>query len=75
MTLDERQRPFEATYELISGTIVGVYAKGKAGVFTHPGTSTHMHLIYEEPRTGSAVTAHVEQVSFAPGCVLLLAHR
>lgn len=75
MTLDERQRLFEATYELISGTIVGVYAKGKAGVLTHPGTSTHMHLIYEEPRTGSAVTAHVEQVSFAAGCVLMLAHR
>jgi alpha-acetolactate decarboxylase len=75
LTLDERQRPFEATYESISGTIVGVYAKGKAGVLTHPGTSTHMHLIYVEPRTGVTVTAHVEQVSFAPGCVLMLAKR
>jgi alpha-acetolactate decarboxylase len=75
LTLDERQRPFEATYESISGTIVGVYAKGKAGVLTHPGTSTHMHLIYVEPRTEATVTAHVEQVSFAPGCVLMLAKR
>jgi alpha-acetolactate decarboxylase len=75
LTLDEPQRPFEATYESISGTIVGVYAKGKAGVLTHPGTSTHMHLIYVEPRTGATVTAHVEQVSFAEGCVLMLAKR
>jgi hypothetical protein len=75
LTLEERQRPFEATYESILGTIVGVYAKGKAGVLTHPGTSTHMHLIYVEPRTGATVTAHVEQISFAPGCVLMLAKR
>jgi alpha-acetolactate decarboxylase len=75
LTLDERQRPFEATYESISGTIVGVYAKGKAGVLTHPGTSTHMHLIYVEPRTGATVTAHVEQIGFGPGCVLMLPKR
>jgi hypothetical protein len=75
LTLQERQRPFEATYESMSGKIVGVYAKGKAGVLTHPDTSTHMHLIYVEPRAGATVTAHVEQVSFAPGCVLMLAKR
>jgi alpha-acetolactate decarboxylase len=75
VTLDEWQRPFEGTYESISGTIVGVYAKGKAGVLTHPGTSTHMHLIYVESEAGATVTAHVEQVSFAPGGVLMLAKR
>lgn len=73
LTLDERQRPFEATYESIAGTIVGVYASGKAGVLTHPGTSTHMHLIYVESGAGATVTAHVEQVGFGPGCVLMLA--
>jgi hypothetical protein len=75
LTLDEPQRPFEATYESTSGTIVGVYAKGKAGVLTHPGTSTHMHLIYVEPRTGVTVTAHVEKIGFGPDCVLMLAKR
>lgn len=75
LTVDERQRPFEATYESITGTIVGVYARGKAGVLTHPGTSTHMHLIYVDSGTGATVTAHVEQVSFGVGCMLMLPRR
>ncbi len=70
--IPEASRAFEAALPEIDGMIIGVYAKDAVGRITHPGTATHMHLIYRDPVGGSSVTGHLEQVSVKGGAVLRL---
>ena len=70
--LAQSERPFELETERLTGALVGVYAADAVGRLTHPATSTHTHLIYEDHETGERVTGHLERVGLAPGAVLRL---
>jgi alpha-acetolactate decarboxylase len=70
--LPKEQKPVEVEMEKVRGTIVGVFAKDAVGSITHPATSTHMHLLYRDARSGKTVTGHVEQIGFTEGSVLRL---
>lgn len=72
INLPEGQRPFEAELEKVKGTIVGVFAKDAVGNITHPATSTHMHLVFNDDQSGKRVTGHVEQIGLLEGAVLRL---
>ncbi len=73
LRLDPRDRPYELEAERMTGTLVGVYAADAVGKLTHPATSTHVHLIYEDRDTGQIITGHLERVGLAAGAVLKLA--
>ena len=68
--LPKDHQPFEAEYEKIQGTIIGVFAKDAVGNMTHPATSTHMHLLFRDAKSGKLVTGHIEQIGFLSGAVL-----
>jgi hypothetical protein len=70
--LPEELRPFEAEWDKARGRVVGVFAKDKVGNITHPGTSTHIHLVYEDAETGKTLTGHVEQIGLLEGAILHL---
>ncbi|MEX1027669.1 MAG: acetolactate decarboxylase [Candidatus Paceibacterota bacterium] len=70
--LPEGKRPFEAELEKVKGTIFGVFAKDAVGDITHPATSTHMHLVFKDDKSGKLVTGHVEQIGLLEGAVLRL---
>jgi alpha-acetolactate decarboxylase len=70
--LPEEQRPVERKLNGVRGTIVGIYAEGAVGELTHPDTTTHAHVLYEDPASGETFTGHIEQVGLAPGAVLRL---
>jgi alpha-acetolactate decarboxylase len=72
ITLPKEQQPFEAELEKVSGTLVGVYAKDAVGKITHPATSTHMHLLYKDAKSGKTITGHVEQIGLLKSAVLRL---
>lgn len=70
--LPTETRPFESDMEKVTGKIIGVFAKDAVGKLTHPATSTHMHLLFEDAKTGTRVTGHLEKVGLAKGAVLSL---
>jgi alpha-acetolactate decarboxylase len=70
--LPSEQRPFEAEFEKVRGTVVGVFAKDAVGDLTHPATSTHLHLVFKDAKTGQMLTGHVEQIGLLEGAVLRL---
>lgn len=70
--LPKEKQPFEAELEKVSGSIIGIFAKDAVGDITHPDTSTHMHLVFKDGRTGKMVTGHVEQVGLSEGMILRL---
>lgn len=70
--LPEESRPFESELETISGRVVGVFAKDAVGRLTHPATSNHSHIIFDDPATGKTVTGHVEAMDVAGGATLRL---
>jgi hypothetical protein len=72
LTLGQDERPFELEATTLEGTVVGVYAQGSVGELTHPATSIHAHLIWEDARTGQRDTGHLERFGLAPGAVLRL---
>lgn len=72
VTLDPDERPYELEAERLTGTLVGVYAADAVGKLTHPATSTHVHLIYEDRETGQIVTGHLERVGLAAGAIVKL---
>jgi hypothetical protein len=72
ITLSDDEQPFDLEAPNLSGTAVGVYATGSVGELTHPATSTHAHLIWEDQRTGQRVTGHLERFGLNPGAVLKL---
>jgi hypothetical protein len=71
-TLPEDSIPYEADLARVDGKVVGVFAKDSVGKLTHPATSTHMHLIYQDPETGKLVTGHVERLGIKRGTTLNL---
>jgi hypothetical protein len=64
--------PFEAEFDKVRGRVVGVFAQDAVGNITHPATSTHMHLLFQDAKTGKIVTAHVEQLGFLAGAIVRL---
>jgi len=72
MTLPDDERPHEREAEAVAGTVVGVHATASVGELTHPATSVHAHLVWQEGGTGPRVTGHLERFGLAPGAVLRL---
>ncbi len=70
--LPPERQPFEAEFDKVRGTIVGVFAKDAVGDITHPATSTHLHLLFKDAKSGKMFTGHVEQIGLSPGAVLRL---
>jgi len=70
--LPKETQAFEAEFEKVRGTIVGVFAKDAVGNITHPATSTHMHLVFKDDQTGKMVTGHVEKIGLLKGATLSL---
>jgi alpha-acetolactate decarboxylase len=70
--LPKENQPFEAELQKVRGTIVGIYAKDAVGDITHPATSTHMHLVFKDEKSGKMVTGHLEQVGLTEGTTLRL---
>lgn len=72
LALAREEKPFEAEFSNVEGTIVGVHAKDAVGKLTHPATSTHVHLMFIDPGTKAKVTGHVEKIAIAKGAILRL---
>lgn len=70
--LSHDEKPFEASFSRRKGTLVGVFAKDAAGDLTHPDSSTHTHIIFNQSTSDSKLTAHVEQIGLAAGSVIRL---
>jgi alpha-acetolactate decarboxylase len=70
--LPPERQPFEAEFDKVRGTIVGVFAKDAVGDITHPATSTHLHLVFKDAKTGKLLTGHLEQIGLLEGAVLQL---
>jgi alpha-acetolactate decarboxylase len=70
--IPEERQPFAQHFESVRGTLVGIFAKNAVGHLTHPGTSNHSHILFQDTGTGDLVTAHVEQTGLAAGSVLRL---
>lgn len=70
-TIPAAQKPIEQEFELVSGRLIGVYAKDAVGKLTHPATSVHTHLIYKND-AGELLTGHIEQVGLEKNARLLL---
>ncbi|PQO30741.1 hypothetical protein C5Y96_14880 [Blastopirellula marina] len=70
--LPKDRQPFEAEIPAIDGKLVGIFAKDAVGKLTHPATSTHIHLLYSDPKTGKTVTGHIEKIGLQKGAVLRL---
>lgn len=51
-----------------SATIVGFYSAGNQGMYTHPGTSWHMHAVIKDENIG----AHVDDIATNEGVTLKL---
>ena len=54
------------------GTLVGLHAVDAEGALTHPGTSTHAHLVWRDDASGNRLTGHVERAGLAPDAVVKL---
>jgi alpha-acetolactate decarboxylase len=70
--LPEESRPFEGEIDAVSGRIVGVFAKDAVGRLTHPATSTHTHILFDDPATGKTITGHIERLDIVKGATLRL---
>ncbi len=70
LDLAAEERPFEAEFGEIDGTVVGIFAKDAVGKLTHPATSTHNHLVFTDPASQSRATGHIEQAGIGKGSVL-----
>ena len=68
--IDEHRRPFEIASLEIRGTMVGIHAVEAAGRLTHPGTTTHRHLLFTQENSNLRVTGHVDDAGLAAGAVL-----
>ncbi len=75
LQLRSEVKPFEAEYPDLRGRLVGIYAKDAVGKLTHPATSTHVHVVFWDERSGGMVTGHVERVGLAKGAVLKLPQK
>jgi hypothetical protein len=50
------------------GTVVGFYSAALQGVFTHPGESWHLHVVFDD----EGKTGHVDAISPGKGTILSL---
>lgn len=75
MEIDKQHRPYELSSDTIRGTMVGVHALNAAGRMTHPGTTTHRHLVFEDAGLKQSVTGHVERAGVKKGAKIKLAAR
>jgi hypothetical protein len=66
-------QPYELSSSPIRGTMVGVHAHHAAGRLTHPGTTTHRHLVFHDDALGRPVTGHIEQAGILAGARIRLA--
>ena len=69
--IEEGQKPFEREFERVSGKLVGVFARDAVGKLTHPATSVHAHLVFED-QDGQVLTGHLERVGVARDATLRL---
>jgi hypothetical protein len=70
--IPKQSRPFEAEFEKVRGTMVGVFAQDSVGDITHPATSTHAHLLFQDAGSGKIVTGHVERAGLCKGALVRL---
>ncbi len=70
--LPPAKQPYESNLPMINGRLIGVFARDAVGKLTHPDTSTHVHILFEDDTTGQQMTGHVEQVGLPAGAVLML---
>ncbi len=49
-----------------------IFSLTAVAMLTHPATSVHAHLIWDDPLTGQRLTGHLERFGLAPGAVLRL---
>jgi alpha-acetolactate decarboxylase len=70
--LPKEHQPFEVERDTVKGKLVGVFAKDSVGNITHPATSTHMHLLFNDEKSGNTATGHVEQIGLREGAILRL---
>lgn len=68
-------KPYEAKFTRVRGMVIGIYAKDAVGKLTHPGTSTHMHLIFKDDARGIELTGHVEKIEISKDALLQLPQR
>ena len=65
--IEEKHRPYELSSKTIRGRMVGVHALNAAGRLTHPGTSTHRHLVFYGADLNQPITGHIEQSGVLKG--------
>lgn len=70
--IPKEKEPFEGEFAAVRGRIVGIYARDAVGKLTHPNTSTHVHLIFTDEKTGQTMTGHVERLGLPKGATLRL---
>ena len=75
VTLPHDRQPYVSSITETTGVLVGVFAKDAAGNITHPGSSSHTHVILGVDGAERKVTGHVEHVGLATGAVLRLPRR
>lgn len=51
-----------------AGTVVGFYSAAEQGVFTHPGESWHLHIVFES----QGMAGHIDAISLRKGAILKL---
>ena len=73
VAMPDNVKPYKSTKPKVRGTLVGVYARDAAGVITHPGTTTHTHIVFKQTEQSAELTAHVEFTGILAGSVLRLA--
>lgn len=64
-------KPFEVVMKSVQAKVVGVFAKNAAGKLTHPGTSMHAHIVYQDS-AGVFLTGHLESFGVQSGAILKL---
>lgn len=64
--------PLRIDEKSIRGKLLGFYARNSAGLLTHHGTQSHIHLLVVTPHP---LAGHVETVSIASGANLRLPKR
>jgi len=66
-----RRSAARTTLAAVKGTLVGFFAEHSAGVLTHHGSRTHIHVLIPSA-SGEPHLGHVDAVTLQAGCVLRL---
>ncbi len=72
LELSAEVQPYEGGFSSLGGTLLGVFVENSVGNLTHPGTSVHAHLVFNDPLSGAKVTGHVEKVGIRSGASVRL---